>query len=176
MRKGGRSKPNRALFFLGLAAILTGTVILSFLAGRKLLRYRRRCRLMKDNAVIEIPALRIKAPVLEGTDNDVLSKAAGHFPGTGAPGEGNYCIAAHSSTIYKEYFNALRDVETGMEVRLYDVSKNLYTYYVTDSFIVEPDETWVLNDAEDVRVTLVTCTDDGTQRRIVVAKPQKQDD
>ena len=176
MKKDRRSKPNKILFFLGTAAILTGTVMLSFLVGRKLLRDYRRSQLMKTNVVIEIPALRIKAPVLEGTDNAVLSKAAGHFPGTGSPGEGNYCIAAHSSTIYKEYFNALRDVETDMEVRLYDVSKNLYTYYVSDTFIVEPDETWVLDDADDVRVTLVTCTDDGTQRRIVVAKPKKDND
>ena len=176
MKKDRRSKPNKVLFFLGAAAILTGTVMLAFLVGRKLLRDYRRSQLMKTNVVIEIPELRIKAPVLEGTDNEVLSKAAGHFPGTGAPGEGNYCIAAHSSTIYKEYFNALRNVKNGMEVRLYDVSKNLYTYYVSDSFIVEPDETWVLDDAEDVRVTLVTCTDDGTQRRIVVAKLQTQDD
>lgn len=175
MKKAGRSAPNRLLFVLGMAALLTGTVILSFLFGRKLLRDRRRSQLMKTSVVIEIPALRIKAPVLEGTDNDVLSKAAGHFPGTGAPGEGNYCIAAHSSTIYKEYFNALRDVQNGMEIRLYDVSKNLFTYYVTDSFIVEPDETWVLDDADDVRLTLVTCTDDGTQRRIVIAKPIEPD-
>ena len=175
MKKDRRSKPNKVMFLFGAAAILTGTVILAFLAGRKLLRDYRRNQLMKTNVVIEMPELRIKAPVLEGTSNEVLSKAAGHFPGTGAPGEGNYCIAAHSSTIYKEYFNALRDVKNGMEVRLYDAGKNLYTYYVTETFIVEPDETWVLDDAEDVRVTLVTCTDDGTQRRIVVAKP-KQDD
>ena len=174
MKKDKCSRPNQTLFFFGVSAILTGTVILSFLAGRRLLRDNRRNQLMKNNAVIEIPELHIKAPVLEGTDNNVLSKAAGHFPGTGAPGEGNYCIAAHSSTIYKEYFNALRDVRNGMEVRLYDVSKQLYTYYVTESFIVNPDETWVLDDADDVRVTLVTCTDDGTQRRIVIAKPEKE--
>ncbi|MCR4796426.1 MAG: class D sortase [Ruminococcus sp.] len=173
MKKDSCSKSNKVLFFLGVAAILIGTVTLSFLCGRKLLRDYRRNQLMKNNVVIEIPEIRIKAPVLEGTNNDVLSKAAGHFPDTGALGKGNYCIAAHSSTIYKEYFNALRDVKIGMKVKLYDVSKNLYTYYVTDTFIVEPNETWVLDNTEDVRVTLVTCTDDGKQRRIVVAKPQK---
>ena len=166
-----QTRLSRLLFILGIAAILAGTGILSFLVGRKLWRDYRRNKLMETNVVIEIPELRIKAPVLEGTDNEVLSKAAGHFPGTGSPGSGNYCIAAHSSIIYKEYFNALRDVKNGMEVKLYDVSKNLYTYHVTDTFIVEPSETWVLDDAGDVRVTLVTCTDDGTQRRIVVAKP-----
>ncbi len=143
--------------------------MLSFLIGRKMLCDYRHSQLMKTNVVIKIPAL-------EGTDNAVLSKAAGHFPCKGAPGEGKYCIAAHSSTICKEYFNALRAVETDMEVRLYDVSKNLYTYYVADTFIVESDETWVLDDSDDVRVTLVICTDDGTQRRIVVAKPQKDND
>ena len=62
-----------------------------------------------------------------------------------------------------------------MKIKLYDTDKNLYTYYVTGTFIVDPDETWVLDDAKDVRVTLVTCTDDGSQRRIVVAKPKKED-
>lgn len=175
MKKVSHSKPHRVLFLIGAAAVLAGAVILSFLAGRKLLRDYRRRQLMKNNVVIEIPALDIKAPVLEGTDNEVLSKAAGHFPDTGALGQGNYCIAAHSSTIYKEYFNDLRDVESGMKIKLYDTDKNLYTYYVTGTFIVDPDETWVLDDANDVRVTLVTCTDDGSQRRIVVAKPKKKD-
>ena len=172
MKNNPQSKPKPILFLTGAAAFLTGAAILSFLGGRKLLRDYRRSQLMKENVVVEIPALQIKAPVLEGTDQDVLAKAAGHFPGTGEPGKGNYCIAAHSSTIYKEYFNALRDVQNGMELRLYDVGKTCYTYYVTDSFIVEPNETWVLDDAGDTRVTLVTCTDDGSQRRIVVAKPQ----
>lgn len=170
-RSEKHEKLSKLLFFSGIAAILVGTGILTFLFGRKLCRDYRRNKLMEANVVIEIPELRIKAPVLEGTGQDVLSQAAGHFSGTGSPGAGNYCIAAHSSTIYKEYFNALKNAKTGMELRLYDVSKKQYTYYITDTFIVEPNETWILDDAGDVRVTLVTCTDDGTQRRIVVAKP-----
>ncbi len=167
----GRSGKARLLMFIaGVTAIAVGAGILSFLAGRRLYRDYKRRKLMEVSVVIEIPELRIKAPVLEGTDNDVLSKAAGHFPDTGSPGAGNYCIAAHSSTIYKEYFNALKNVSSGMEVKLYDIEKNLYTYHVTDYFTVEPSETWILDDAGDTRVTLVTCTDDGTQRLIVVAK------
>ncbi|MDE6664888.1 MAG: sortase [Ruminococcus sp.] len=48
------------------------------------------------------------------------------------------------------------------------MEKNCYTYIVTENFIVEPDETWILNDFGDDRVTIVTCTDDGTQRQVVV--------
>ena len=132
-------------------------------------------KLLRENVVVEIPDLDIKAPVLEGVGNDVLRQAAGHFENTGDIGKGNYCIAGYSSVIYKEFFNNLKNVQNGMEIYLYDKSKNRYTYVVTDSFIVNPDETWILDDFEDVRVTIVTCTDDGTQRQVVVGKMSAND-
>lgn len=156
------------LFVIGLAAMLTGISIMGFLGIRKLYREWKKYKLMQENVVIEIAELRIKAPVLEGTDNETLSKAAGHFPDTGAVGQGNYCIAAHSSVIYKEYFNNLKRVQKGMEIRLYDTDDVCCTYLVEDFFIVEPIEIWVLDDFGDDRITLVTCTDDGSQRLIVV--------
>lgn len=158
------------MFIAGLLALVVGVGTLSFFAIRKISRDIRRERLIQENVSVEIPALHIRAPILEGTDNEVLSQAAGHFPETGSPGHGNYCIAGHSSAIYKEYFNSLKNAETGMEIRLYDKAKHLYTYKMTDMFIVEPNETWILNDFGDDRVTIVTCTDDGTQRRIVVGE------
>lgn len=51
---------------------------------------------------------------MDGTEHEALSKAAGHFPGTGALGEGNYCIAGHNSTIYAEIFNEMKHIEIGM--------------------------------------------------------------
>jgi len=44
--------------------------------------------------------------------------------------------------------------------------ENLYT--VTENFIVEPNEIWILDDFGDNRITIITCTDDGTQRQVVV--------
>lgn len=156
------------LFVIGLSMMLAGVSIMGFLGIRKLYREWKKYKLMQENVVIEIEELRIKAPILEGTDNETLSKAAGHFPDTGAVGQGNYCIAAHSSVIYKEYFNNLKQVQKGMEIRLYDTDDVCWTYVVDDYFIVEPSEIQVLNDFGDDRVTLVTCTDDGSQRLIVV--------
>lgn len=158
------------LFVLGLLAIIVGLSFISYFAYRKISKEIYLQKLMKENAVIEISDLNIKVPILEGTDNEVLSKAAGHFEDTGDVGKGNYCIAGHSSVIYEEIFNHLKDARIGMKINLYDKSKNCYTYVVTDLFIVDPDETWILNDFEDVRVTIVTCTDDGTQRQVVVGK------
>lgn len=158
------------MFIAGLLAIIVGLSILSVFAYRKVRRELNLRKLMRENVVVEIPELDIKAPVLEGVENNVLRQAAGHFENTGDVGKGNYCIAGHSSVIYKEFFNNLKNVQTGMEIQLYDKSKNCCTYIVTDLFIVNPDETWILNDFEDVRVTIVTCTDDGTQRQVVVGK------
>ena len=158
------------MFIVGLLAMTIGLSVLSVFAYRKISRELHLRKLMEENVVVEIPELNIKAPVLDGVGNDTLRQAAGHFENTGDVGKGNYCIAGHSSVIYKEFFNNLKNVQKGMEIYLYDKSKNRYTYVVTDSFIVNPDGTWILNDFEDVRVTIVTCTDDGTQRQVVVGK------
>ena len=158
------------LFAAGLIAMVSGIAMIVFFGGRKVFREYQKYKLMQENPVIEIAELGIKAPVLEGTDSATIARAAGHFTGTGAPGEGNYCIAAHSSTIYKEYFNELKNAGNGMKITLLDSQKNSYDYTVCDSFIVEPADTWVLDDKGDSRITLITCTDDGTQRRVVVGK------
>ncbi len=170
MNKAKLQKRQYLIFIAGLLAVVMGLSVLSVMVFRKINRDRERKKLMQENPVIEIPDLKIKAPVLEGTSNDVLAKATGHFIGTGSVGSGNYCIAGHSSTIYKEYFNNLKNIENGMEINLYSINKVCYVYTVTESFIVEPNETWILDDFNDNRITLVTCTDDGTQRQIVVGK------
>ena len=49
-----------------------------------------------------------------------------------------------------------------------DENKTCYTYEVSEKLIVNPEETWILNDFYDDRLTVVTCTDDGTQRQVVI--------
>ena len=64
----------------------------------------------------------------------------------------------------------MKNVEIGMKMYLIDNDdeRTRYTYTVKENYIVDPDESWVLNDFGDDRITIVTCTDDGTQRQIVV--------
>lgn len=57
-------------------------------------------RLLKQCVVFEIPQFDIKAPVMGGTEHEVLSKAAGHFPNKGAVSSGNYCITGDNMWKY----------------------------------------------------------------------------
>lgn len=165
-----KSKKKKLLFVTGLITMLMGVSILVIFGWNRISREIEKHRLLKECVVFEIPELDIKAPVMDGTEHEVLSKAAGHFPDTGEIGSGNYCIAGHNSTIYAEIFNEMKHIEKGMEMYLInnDEKRTKYTYIVTENFIVDPDETWILDDFGDNRITIVTCTDDGTQRQIVV--------
>lgn len=169
------TKKQWRLFLAGLTALAIGLSVIGFFVVRKIVREVKVQQLMDENVVVEVPKLDIKAPVLEGTDNETLSKAAGHFANTGEVGSGNYCVAAHSSILYEEYFNDLKHAEVGMEIYLYDNThetdsqRTQYVYHITEMFYVMPNETWVLDDFGDDRLTLVTCDDNGTRRLIVVA-------
>lgn len=160
----------KALRILGIIMIICGVFILSLFAYRKISRELYLRKLLDNNINFEIPRLNIKVPVLEGTDSKALQVSAGHFEGTGTLGKGNYCIAGHNSTMYAEIFNDLDQIQIGDEMYLVDTEDNhtCYLYIVTEYKTVEPNDTWVLNDFDDNRLTVISCTDDGTQRQVVV--------
>ena len=160
----------KALRVLGSFMMICGVSILSLFIYRKISRELYLRKLLDYNINFEIPRLNVKVPVLEGTDSKALQVSAGHFEGTGALGKGNYCIAGHNSTIYAEIFNNLDQIQIGDEMYLVDIDANRtrYLYIVTEYRTVEPNDTWVLNDFEDNRLTVISCTDDGTQRQVVV--------
>ena len=163
-------KKKKPMFIIGIIMIVLGVGVLSFYGYRKISRELYLRKLLNDNINYEIPRLNVKVPVLEGTDNKALQVSAGHFEGTGALGKGNYCIAGHNSTIYAEIFNDLDQIEIGDEMYLVDTDekRTRYCYIVTEYKIVQPSDTWVLNDYGDNRLTVISCTDDGTMRQVVV--------
>ena len=81
-----------------------------------------------------------------------------------------YCIAGHNSTVYAEIFNDLDQIQIGDEMYLIDndEKRTRYTYVVTEYNIVAPQSVEVLDDYGDDRLTVISCTDDGKQRQVVV--------
>ncbi|MCD7764575.1 MAG: class C sortase [Lachnospiraceae bacterium] len=121
---------------------------------------------------VEIPKIDIKIPIYHGTDDEVLTKGAGHLYGSSLPvgGEGTHAvIAAHRGLPSAPLFTDLDLLEIGDQFYLY-VLDDILAYEVDQILVVEPDETESLvpTEGEDY-VTLVTCTPYGvnTQRLLV---------
>ena len=171
--EGPTTMKKTALRLVGGVLLVGGVFILSIFSYQKISRELYLKKLLKENIVFDIPSLNLKVPILEGTDNNTLSVAAGHFEGRGSLGQGNYCIAGHNSTIYAEIFNDLDQIQIGAEMFLFDVDKIQYTYVVTEYKIVDPHEITVLDDYGDDRLTVISCTDDGEYRQVVIGKLRK---
>jgi sortase A len=103
--------------------------------------------------VLEIPALSVTAPLLEGTDALTLNRGVGRIAGTARPGEdGNIGIAGHRDS----FFRRLKDIKTGDVIQL-KRRQGLDTYTVERIEIVSPRDVGVLNEQRAPSLTLVTC-------------------
>jgi len=102
---------------------------------------------------IEIPRLRLKVAILEGTTSPTLRLGAGHIKGTALPGEpGNTGIAGHRDT----YFRGLKDIRDSDEIQI-QTATGLSRYEVDWVRIVAPDDIGVLAPSAESAITLVTC-------------------
>jgi sortase A len=113
---------------------------------------------IKAMAVMVIPKINLTVAVAEGTDEETLKYAVGHFEGTALPGEkGNFAVAGHRSYTYSEHFNRADELQNGDEI-IVRTKKGEFTYIVYEQKVVEPTEISVLDPTQDATVTLVTCT------------------
>lgn len=104
-------------------------------------------------AILRIPRLGLEVPILEGTSELVLNRAAGHIPGTALPGQpGNLAIAGHRDG----FFRPLKDLTPG-DLILVETPTRTDRYQVGKIKIVFPGDTSVLNRTTASTLTLVTC-------------------
>lgn len=121
------------------------------------------------SGLIEIPKINVSSAILEGTDDSALKYAVGHYPGLGEIGKpGNYVLLGHRNYVYGHFFRNLDKLEVGDEVLITKESET-YTYVVHESFVVKPEDVWVLEQTEDSIITMITCTPMGTyENRLIV--------
>jgi len=124
-------------------------------------------------AVVNVPRLNIRVPVLDGTDEVTLNRGVGWIRGTARPGEsGNSGIAGHRDG----FFRALKDISEGDEIQL-ETQVGIIPYKVDQLTIVTPEDVSVLGKRHADSLTLVTCypfyfVGDAPQRWIVHAVRQ----
>ena len=63
--------------------------------------------------------------------------------------------------MYGHFFRNIDRLEEGDELTISKDGKT-YSYVVYESFVVKPEEVWVLNQTEEPIVTMITCTPLGT--------------
>ncbi len=107
-----------------------------------------------DGTVMEIPRLGVTSRVLEDATDDHLALGAAHVSGTAIPGGimGNIVIAGHRDHI----FRPLRNIRKGDEIRLRSLG-HTYSYFVSVTRIVEPENVTPLDPTHNARLTLLTC-------------------
>ena len=125
-------------------------------------------------AVIDIPSLGVTKYVVAGVAASDLKKGPGHYPMTPQPGHlGNVAIAGHRTT-YGEPFRDLDELENGDDIVVTDVAGRKFFYRVTDAFVVQPEDAWVVATTDPSRalLTLTTCHPEfsAKQRLIVTAE------
>lgn len=122
---------------------------------------------------IHIPAIDVDQPILEGSTEKSLKYGIGTVVPEVKAGEiGNFVLAGHRGRSYGKLLNRLNELKEGDEIVVESLSEN-YRYYVTEAFLVEPDELWVLEEDDSSReLTLITChpVKNPTHRLIVRAE------
>lgn len=122
-------------------------------------------------AVIEIPVIGVKLPVLEGATLENMRHAAVHMSETAAIGAvGNVAIAAHRARTEGRLFNRLDEVKLGDTIPVTTPSGK-FVYTVDRITVVDPTDLSVIADkGQESILTLITCTPGGERRLIVQAK------
>jgi sortase A len=105
---------------------------------------------------IQIPAIKVDAPVVQGDGWDQLRKGVGQHVNSSIPGKnGNVILSAHND-VFGEIFRDLDKLKTGDQIILF-TSTRQFTYSITNSLIVEPTRVDVMQETADATVTLVSC-------------------
>jgi sortase A len=127
-------------------------------------------------AQIVAPVMGLDSIVVSGTAVSDLRKGPGHYTDSAALcSTGNAAIAGHRTT-YGAPFGDIASLKFGDEIRVNTPYGNCI-YTVTERFIVEPSDTWVVEDQGDNRLTLTSCHPkySAAQRYIVVARLTQTD-
>jgi LPXTG-site transpeptidase (sortase) family protein len=106
-------------------------------------------------AKLDAPTVSLSATILEGSDDETLARGAGHIeytPLPGQPGNGNVGIAGHRDTT----FRAVRHLKVGDPLELTTATSE-HRYLITRTFIVDPEDVYVLDPGDEPMLTLVTC-------------------
>lgn len=131
----------------------------------------------REPNTIYIPTINTEAPLVyinetgEKVYQEALARGVVHYPGSALPGEGgNAYYFGHSSDFvtkpgkYKTVFALLPHIKVGDEIAVTDNEGKVYKYTITETKVVGPTDTSVLEqgDRKEKLITLQTSYPVGT--------------
>lgn len=106
---------------------------------------------------IEIPKIGLVAPIKDGTTQDVLSLAVGHFTESNTY-KGNVALAGHNRGYNCNFFENIKELKPGDKI-IYYTDKGKREYKVVLNKIIQQTDWTYIEDTSDNRVTLITCVE-----------------
>lgn len=105
---------------------------------------------------IQIPALNIDAPIVQGDGWEQLKKGVGQYIGSADPGrDGNVVLSAHND-VYGELFRYLDRLAPGDQI-IISTRLRQFVYVVDRTVLVEPTAVEVMASSGSPTVTLISC-------------------
>lgn len=131
---------------------------LRYLVGSQMLQISARPPATSETALeLSIPRLNLDQTIVQGTDLDALRLGIGQLLNGVNPGDpaGNVVLAGHND-VYSEPFRYLDTLVVGDEFFI-RTQTQVYTYRVTETKIVNPNDVYVMDARGGATVTLISC-------------------
>lgn len=106
---------------------------------------------------IKIPKINLDAPIEEGTGQEILAIAVGHFPES-SKWNGNVALAGHNRGEYCNFFQNIKKLSIGDTI-IYTTDEGTREYKVIMNKIIKETNWEYINNTEDNRITLITCVE-----------------
>lgn len=112
---------------------------------------------------IEIPKIGLNAPIREGTTQEIMLEAVGHFTET-PKDTGNVGLAAHNRGYECNFFERVKELNKGDKI-IYRTASKTRTYLVETNTVIKQTNWNYLEPTKDNRITLITCEKDRREYR-----------
>ncbi|HET6948863.1 MAG TPA: class E sortase [Acidimicrobiales bacterium] len=121
------------------------------------------------HGTLSLPTLGVTQELHEGVTLTAIDRGPSHWPGTALPGQlGNVVVAGHRTTHSKPFYDL--DLLVPGDPLVFTMNDGtVWTYELTATEIVSPDDMHIVDQTPEHRATLFACHPKGSAQQRIVA-------